>query len=55
MIEGLDEPVDQSSGGVDAVQALELGMKMIGDVLAYYNKDGSITWDNSTDLGFPHH
>lgn len=55
MIEGLDKPVDQYSGGVDAVQALELGMKMIGDVLAYYNKDGAITWDGHPDLGFPRH
>src|SRR5260370_15024306 len=43
--------------GVDAFQALELGLKMIGVDLAVLNRklDGQLRWDRAEqgDLGFP--
>jgi hypothetical protein len=46
------------AAGIDAVQALQLVMRMIGDDMAAMNRDsaGAIHWEagqNDHDLGFP--
>ena len=45
----------RSAAGVDAVQALQLVMHMIGAHLSQLNEQcgGSLRWSNESDLGFP--
>ncbi len=51
---GLQENV-RSAAGVDAVQALQLVMHMIGAHLDHLNEQcgGRLRWSNESDLGFP--
>jgi hypothetical protein len=51
---GLEEDVKYAEG-VDAVQALQLVMYMIGAQLSYLNEQcgGRLRWSNEPDLGFP--
>lgn len=51
---GLEESVKYAEG-VDAVQALQLVMYMIGAHLSYLNEQcgGRLRWSNEPDFGFP--
>jgi hypothetical protein len=56
-VEGLGHGRVIRAGGVDAIQALELALRMIGAVLytSEEYKDGRLTWEGGTNgsLGFP--
>jgi hypothetical protein len=54
-VHGLDNEKVGYAGGVDAVQTLELALKMVGTVL-YTSTEAQareLTWNGSEDLGFP--
>jgi hypothetical protein len=57
-VDGIGNGRVRRAGGIDAVQALELALKMIGAELytSAAAKSGSLTWDAASkpsDLGFP--
>ena len=56
-ITGIGDGKIKHAGGIDAVQALELAMKMIGADLFAFNRalGGKLRWegDEKGDLGFP--
>jgi hypothetical protein len=56
-VEGLGHGNITRAGGVDAVQALQLALQMVGTVLytSQEYKDGRLTWDGGENgsLGFP--
>lgn len=56
-VEGLGSQRITRAGGVDAVQALELALRMVGTVLytSQEYKDGRLTWEGGENgsLGFP--
>lgn len=52
-ISGLPNPTSIRVGGVDAVQALSLVLRMIGADLRFRYKDIHLQWLGMDDLGFP--